>query len=232
MENGPPILDLDRVTVETGRSYDSGVWNVSLRMAAGELALVRLERSNPRLPIADAAQGLAETTAGSVAFGGEDWRSMSPARAAACRGRTGRVFDAHAWFHAIDLADNIMLAQTHHTGRAATEIAAEAAGLAAHFGLPGLPRARSWQAHPQDLQRAACARAFMGAPVLVLLEQPTRGLYPEIMAPLMSAIRRARARGAAVLWTTTDADVWNDRGIRPSLRFTMSGSQMLPVPQG
>ena len=78
----------------------------------------------------------------------------------------------------------------------------------------------------QDLQRAACVRAFLGKPVLLILEEPTAGVYPQIMSPLMASIRTARARGAAVLWTTADSQVWNDSGIPATIRGTMSGSQM------
>jgi phospholipid/cholesterol/gamma-HCH transport system ATP-binding protein len=221
------VLLMEKVTVQSGRAYDTGVWNLNLSLTAGELALVRLEQSNVRVPIADAAQGLADIGAGSVAFINEDWRSMSPRHAAQSRGRIGRVFEGHGWFHGLDLSENMMLAQYHHTSRSKTEITDEAAELSHLFGLPGLPRSRHWQTHPHDLRRAACARAFMGAPDLILLEQPTAGLYSEIISPLMAAIRRARARGAAILWMTAEAEVWNDAGIRPTHRFIMSGAQVL-----
>jgi phospholipid/cholesterol/gamma-HCH transport system ATP-binding protein len=221
------VLLMEKVTVQSGRSYDTGVWNLNLSLSAGELALIRLERSNVRVPIADAAEGLAEVGAGSVAFMNEDWSSMSPRRAGQSRGRIGRVFEGHGWFHGLDVSENMMLAQYHHTSRSKAEIADEAAGLSDLFGLPGLPRSRHWQTHPHDLRRAACARAFMGKPDLILLEEPTAGICYEIIAPLMAAIRRARTRGAAILWTTTEAEVWNDAGIRPSQRLIMSGSQML-----
>ena len=38
-----------------------------------------------------------------------------------------------------------------------------------------------------DLQRAACVRAFLGTPDLVLLERPDEGVYPDIMPPLINA---------------------------------------------
>jgi phospholipid/cholesterol/gamma-HCH transport system ATP-binding protein len=221
------VLLMKKVTVQSGQDYDTGVWNLSLSLTAGELALIRLERSNLRVPIADAAQGLADVGAGAVAFMNEDWRAISPRQAARSRGRIGRVFEGHSWFHGLDLSENMMLAQYHHTSRSKAEIADEAAELSDLFGLPGLPRSRHWQTHPHDLRRAACARAFMGKPDLILLEEPTAGICYEIIAPLMAAIRRARTRGAAILWTTTEAEVWNDAGIRPSQRLIMSGSQML-----
>lgn len=199
---------------------------MNVELGSGEMALLRLERGSIRLPVADAAEGLLQPSGGTVTFRGTDWWSMSAARAASCRGRIGRVFEGQAWVGALDVGENITLAQRHHTRRPVAEIIAQAGALSEMFGLPGLPRSMPGRTHPQDLQRAACVRAFMGRPDLVILERPETGLYPEIMSPLMTAIRRVRSNGAAVLWTTTETEVWQDPGIR-SRRLLMSGSQVL-----
>jgi ABC-type ATPase involved in cell division len=81
-----------------------------------------------------------------------------------------------------------------------------------------------------DLQRAGCVRAVIGAPDLILLERPAHWVFPEIMPPLINAVRSARNRGAAVVWLTDNAAIWNDRGIRPTWRCVMSGAQMLVLP--
>ena len=229
------ILELTGVTVESDTTYDSPLWNVSLRLGAGELALVRLERGVIRLPLADAAEGLAEHYDGTARFLGREWRAVPAGEGAALRGRIGRVFDAvgaggAGWVSHLDVDENVMLAQRHHTRRSSSEIEAEAAKLARMFGLPGLPRGRPAQTRATDLQRAACVRAFLGAPDLILLERPAQGVYPEIMPPLINAVRSARSRGAAVVWLTDTPAVWSDRGIRPTWRCVMSGSQMLVLP--
>ena len=237
MPEARTILELAGVTVESEPAYDSPVWNVSLRLAAGELALVRLERGVVRLPLADAAEGLAEHYDGTATFLGRDWRSVPAGESAALRGRIGRVFDTvgvgavgTGWVSHLDVDENVMLAQRHHTRRPSAEIEAEAAKLARMFGLPGLPRGRPALARVTDLQRASCVRAFLGAPDLILLERPAQGVYPEIMPPLINAVRSARSRGAAVVWLTDTPAVWGDRGIRPTWRCVMSGSQMLVLP--
>ena len=235
MGESKAILELTGVTVESDPAYDSPIWNVSLRLGPGELALVRLERGVVRLPLADAAGGLAEDYVGTAAFLGRDWRSVARGEGAALRGRIGRVFDADAahgagWVSHLDVDENIVLAQRHHTRRPSSEIEAEAAKLARMFGLPGLPRGRPAQTRLPDLQRAACARAFLGTPDLILLERPAQGVFPEIMPPLINAVRSARARGAAVVWLTDTPAVWGDRGIRPTRRCVMSGAQMLVLP--
>lgn len=237
MAKSKAILELTGVTVESDPAYDSPIWNVSLRLGAGELALVRLERGAVRLPLADAAEGLTEHYDGTATFLERDWRSVPAGEGAALRGRIGRVFDAvgvgtagTGWVSNLDVDENIMLAQRHHTRRPSLEIEAEAAKLAQMFGLPGLPRGRPAQTRGPDLQRASCVRAFMGTPDLILLERPAQGVYPEIMPPLINAVRSARARGGAVVWLTDTAAIWNDRGIRPTLRCVMSGSQMQVLP--
>lgn len=237
MRQDRTILEMTGVTVESDPAYDAPLWNVSLRLAPGELALVRLERGVVRLPIADAAEGLAEHYDGTAAFLGRDWRSVPPDEGAALRGRIGRVFDAvgvgatgTGWVSHLDVDENVMLAQLHHSTRSSSEIEAEAAKLARMFGLPGLPRGRPAQTRIPDLQRAACVRAFLGTPDLILLERPAQGVYPEIMPPLINAVRSARARGAAAVWLTDTPAVWADRGIRPTWRCVMSGSQMLVLP--
>ena len=222
-----PIVEFDDVTLEGGHPYDSGLWGVSFKLSPGELMMVHLEHEHARLPLADAAQGIEAPSAGAVKFAGRDWRGMSERDSAAARGRIGRVFDEPAWVSELDVDENILLAARHHGRRREAELRDEAAALAQAFSLPGLPRGRATAVHRQDLRRAACVRAFLGMPELLILERPTAGIYPEVMPPLMANLRKARERGAAVIWLTDEMDVWNDPGIKPTLRFAVSGSQML-----
>ena len=234
MPDATPILEFTGVTVEADATYDSGVWNVSLRLMPGEMALVRMERGSLRLPLADAAQGLTDLAEGAVTFLGRDWRDVPPAEADRRRGRIGRVFDEGAgsgWLSNLDVDENVMLAQRHHTARPRKEIADEAARLAQMFKLPGLPRGRPAHARPHDLARAGLVRAVLGHPDLLILERPTQG-YPELLPPIVNVVRAARLRGAAVLWTTAEAAEWTNPGLRPTYKCAMSGGQMFVTREG
>lgn len=229
MPDPSPILELTGVTVEVDPSYDSAIWNVNLRLMPGELALVRLERGHMRLPLADVAEGLIDPQEGTVRFLNDEWRRLFPSEAARRRGHIGRVFEGFGWISNLDVDENVMLARRHHGGRKTSEWVSEASTLARTFGLPGLPKGRPAHIRAQDLQRAACVRAFLGKPDLIILERPEMGVYPEIMRPLMYTLRTARAGGAAVLWLTSENGVWNDPGVKPTYRYVMSGSRMLHV---
>ena len=224
-----PVLELLAVTVESADGYDEDLVDASLVLRPGDLAVVRLEADAVRLPLADAACGLVEPGVGSVRFGGQDWCRMGFGRAARERGRIGRTFEGLGWVANLDVDENVMLSQRHHTRRSDADLVAEAAALAGALGLPDLPRSRPAQTRRPVLARAALARAFMGDPALLLLERPEVGLYPEVMTALAEAVRSARRRGAAVLWLTSYPDVWRHPDLHPTARYAIAGARMTTV---
>lgn len=220
------ILKFERVALESGAFYESAVWDITFELAPGDLMLVLLDQEHLLLPLADAAQGLVAPREGRISFLNLDWQALPPDDAARQRGRIGRIFPEGGWLSHLDVDENITLSQRHHTRRPEPELLDQAATLARRFGLPGLPWARPAAYRRQDLQKAACVRAFLGDPVLILAEDPTRHVYADIIAPLANMVFAARRRGTAFLWATSDPSVWDDPGLRPSSRWKMSGSQM------
>ena len=59
------ILELRDVCADSG-GYDIGLTGISLTLAAGELAVVLLQRPNFNIPLADVASGLTVATTGEV----------------------------------------------------------------------------------------------------------------------------------------------------------------------
>lgn len=221
-----PLLSFRGVTTEPTAAYDVPIWGVDFNLFPGELLLVRLERGHLRVPLADVALGLLEPLQGKVLFKGESWSQLPAERAAELRGRCGRVFAGHGWCNELAISDNITLAQRHHSLRSEAEIETEAANLARYFGLPGLPLGAPARTREGDLGRAGLVRAFLGRPELLLLEQPAQNLFPEILPALLNALRAARERGAAVIWLTNEPRVWQEQGVRATLRGTLFGSRM------
>ena len=222
------ILSFENVTLPPHPPYEAGLAGVSFSLNAAELMLVRVEQGLSRLAFADAAQGLVEPDSGRVMFLGEDWRSMPPNRAAERRGSIGRVFEAHGWISNLDVDENITLAQRHHTSRPEGEIVAEASALAAQFGLAELPRVRPAVVRHADLRRAEWVRAFAGSPRLILLENPTKDASGNALPSLVSAVKAARGRGAAVIWIADDERVLSKVGPDATCRFEFRGDGLVP----
>ena len=227
MNESTDILRFHDVKIAPDSDLESGISSLNLSLSPGDLTVVSWENEEIRIPLADAAEGLVAPLRGMVSFLGEDWQTMAANRVAAQRGKIGRVFEGESWLSDLDVDQNITLAQRHHTRRTVKEIEQEATQLCRVFGLPGLPRGHPSNMRRQELQKAACVRAFLGAPILILLENPTVGIYADVIAPLINKVREARERGAAVLWTTNELHVWNNPELHATTRCRMIDSQML-----
>ena len=226
MTSAAPILRFSRVSVDAGLQYDTAIADVSFSIFPGELLLVRLDTTAHRTPLADAAQGLLNLDEGAIEFEGKDWTKMSPPVASDMRGRIGRTFDGRGWISNLDVLENIVLSQRYHTSRPQEEITKEASDLARRFGLNAIPPGRPSQTREQDLQRAACVRAFLGRPRLLILENPTLRANPDLLTSLTAAVQEARTEGAGTLWMTTEWAVWNEPALSPTRKFAMSGSKL------
>jgi phospholipid/cholesterol/gamma-HCH transport system ATP-binding protein len=231
MNESTEILRFHNATIAADSEHESGIRNLNASLAAGALAVVLLEKEQVGISLADAAEGLVTPAGGTVTFLGEDWQTMTPDHAAAQRGKIGRVFECESWLSDLDVDQDVTLAEQHHTHRPIKEIEEEAINLCHVFGLVGLPHSRPSSVPWQDLQKAACVRAFLGSPVLILLENPTFGTYTDLIAPLIVATHDACRRGAAVLWTTTELQIWNHPEMLATARWRMLGSRTCEIEQ-
>lgn len=224
MNNAQTILEMSDVTIPAEPGMHGGMREISLRLSAGEQAIVALEHGNEQIPLADAAQGLVEPIRGLALFMGEQWAGMPPDRQNGMRGRIGRVFDRHGFVSNLNVVQNVLLSQLHHTRHPQRELLAEAETLARSFGLAELPKARPAWVPRRDLRRAEWVRALLGNPALLLLEQPESGVPLEYFPSLTAAVRDALRRGAAALWITANPQAYTD--LRDAGRYVMKGEHL------
>ena len=229
LEKQRVILRFDKFVFRSRTGAGAASDEISLNVCGGDLVLIRLARMEQTTVFADACAGIIEPRSGSLSFLGRNWPDLPPDQANALRGRIGRVFNTGNWVNHISVMDNILLPQHHHTRRSARRLCDEAGQLAEQFGLPGLPLGLPGDLTAADLQRTACVRAFMGRPSLILLEEPTSGIFLEIISALMRAVRKARERGAAVIWLTRKELIWNDQTLPVTQRYRLVAKKLMEV---
>src|SRR5215472_2264306 len=186
------------------RMLDGTVAHVPLSLAVtpGDFAMVQCDDPERIASFADICCGIWPLRRGSVRFFGRDWTLQPDAYAAALRGRIGRMFAGGGWIDFMDAETNILLPHLHHTRDDRAGLQTAAAELARAFGLPGLPSGPLRGLSAGDLAGAACIRAFLGEPLLIILESPLAGDDAELATRLLSWIARARGQRTAVLWLT------------------------------
>jgi len=179
-----------------------------LRLMPGDCAVISCRDADRGTMFADLCSGLVTLTQGAARCQGLDWRDLAELQADALRGRIGRISRRGAWLDGIGTDANILLPQLHHTTRRESVVVQEAVALAEGFGLPGLPVAPPQRLSVGDLLRAACVRAFLGPPALLLLENPIAGAEHEIMTPFLDEVTRVRHAGAAVVLLVRSMAEW------------------------
>jgi polar amino acid transport system ATP-binding protein len=141
------------------------------------------------------------TDDGTIRFEGED---ISDPRVDArrVRSRIGVVFQAYNLFPHLTVLDNVTLAPRKVHGASAGEARSRALELLSAFGL-----ADKASVHPDRLsggqqQRVAVVRALATRPSLLLLDEVTAALDPELVGEVLDILRRLAEEGTTMLLAT------------------------------
>jgi phospholipid/cholesterol/gamma-HCH transport system ATP-binding protein len=198
-------------------------------LGPGELMLVNARDPTLAAGFADLCCGLDPTQTGVVRFLDRDWARLPREVADALRGQIGRVLYAPGWLKFLDVTSNILLSELHHTRRDVGAVRDQAAALARHFGLPGIPTGPVEALSQEDLLRAGYIRAFLGDPKLVILESPVQGLFADLVPQLLNQLAAVRDRGGAAIWLTRSRLVWDNRAFPATQRLHLAPRGLLSV---
>lgn len=224
-----PVLQFSRSRLTGGGFARTGGMSLNLAIRQGELCLIQLHSVQRAADFSQACVGLMPPVSGSVRFYGHEWSEMAPSVAQRVRGRIGQMFNRGGWLPDLSVLENVLLPMLHHTRSSLDSLRSDAAALARGFAMPGIPLGYPSEYGEEVLRRAACVRAFLGEPLMVVLQVPTRGVYSRILPGLINAAREARNRGAAVIWLTAEREVWRDMTIPASSCYRMTDRDVIPV---
>jgi len=138
---------------------------------------------------------------GVIEFDGED---ITDPRADAnqIRAKIGIVFQAFNLFPHLRVIDNVTLARrrVHRIGREQAE--AEALAMLDRVGLREKAHARPDELSGGQQQRVAIARALVNKPRLMLFDEVTSALDPELVGEVLALIKDVRDEGTTMLLAT------------------------------
>jgi putative ABC transport system ATP-binding protein len=195
------VLSVEAVTKRFGQRTVLNA--VSLALAPGDFVAITGESGVGKSTLLNVIAGLEPVDAGTVRFEGRDLASLDDdALARLRRDRFGFVFQAFHVLPHLTVAQNVSLPLLlRQEGGAAMRDKARA--LLAAVGLDGREEAMPRELSGGELQRVAIARALVGAPALLLADEPTGNLDPENARQVLRLLKgEARARGAAAVLAT------------------------------
>jgi branched-chain amino acid transport system ATP-binding protein len=169
------------------------LFGVSLQVAAGEVVALLGANGAGKTTTLRSILGLTPARRGSIQFAGNDISTAETHNIA--RAGIGWVPDDRRIFPSLTVERNLTIARKTSRFRAWT--------IKEMFEIFS-PLEHLWPRECENLsggemQMVAIARALLGAPGLVLFDEPGQGLAPKIVQDVMAVIRRLRQEGIAVL---------------------------------
>ncbi len=172
---------------------------VSFSMEKGEVLALVGPSGSGKSTVLRTLVGLTPVTSGQVEIHGDaiDYRGAASVRAA--RDQMAIVFQQYNLFQNMTVFRNVTLAPIKIKKRPADEVKEEAARLLAMVGL-----ADKRDAYPDELsggqqQRVAIARALALRPEILLLDEVTSALDPELVNEVLDTIRRLANEGMTMI---------------------------------
>jgi polar amino acid transport system ATP-binding protein len=173
--------------------------DLSLTIARGQVVSLIGPSGSGKSTVLRVLMGLTPATAGEVLIDGEavDYRSRRSLRAAS--DRMAIVFQQYNLFQNMSVLDNVTITPVRIKRRSAAEVEAEARLLLTKVGLAGKESAFPDQLSGGQQQRVAIARALALRPEILLLDEVTSALDPELVGEVLDTIRSLAADGMTML---------------------------------
>jgi branched-chain amino acid transport system ATP-binding protein len=179
--------------IETFYGETQALFGVSLAVAAGEVVALLGANGAGKTTTLRSILGLTRARHGRIAFDGRDV-TRAPTHEIA-RAGVGWVPDDRRVFPALTVARNLSIAIRRTRFRAWTMKEC----FEVFSALEHLQARECENLSGGELQMVAIARVLLGAPGLVLLDEPSQGLAPRLVQEVMRVVRRLRDEGVGVL---------------------------------
>ena len=120
----------------------------------------------------------------------------------AVRAETGMVFQQFNLFPHLCVLENLVLAPRVVRGRSRGEVEAQARALLRKVGLAGKEARYPSQLSGGEQQRVAIARALCMQPKVMLFDEPTSSLDPEMIGEVLEVMKALAAEGMTMVVAT------------------------------
>ncbi|HXV20491.1 MAG TPA: cell division ATP-binding protein FtsE [Desulfuromonadales bacterium] len=192
-----------------GRAYQkdsAALDDITLKISKGEFVYITGPSGAGKSTLLKLLYGAEKSNRGQILIDGQNLTRMSPARISLLRRRMGVVFQDFKLLTSRTVFENVAF-PLEIQGRKRYEISKKVYQSIKQVGLE-----HKLQRYPLELsggeqQRVAIARALVVDPLVLLADEPTGNLDPEVTVEILELFRGANARGTTVLLATHDREM-------------------------
>jgi len=196
----PPLLQVENLAVSYGRIR--AVDGVNLHVEPGRIVSLVGSNGAGKTTTLMALSGLLPLASGRIRFAGEDITALAPELRVA-RG-IAHVPERRRVFAGMSVRENLVLGA--YASGDAVDIASDLERMVALF--PRLGERMAQQAGTMsggEQQMLAIARGLMSRPSLLIMDEPTMGLAPQMIDLILDTVLEIRKQGTTILLVEQNA---------------------------
>jgi cell division transport system ATP-binding protein len=206
------VIQLDDVSKRYPGGHEA-LAGLKLVVEAGELVFVTGHSGAGKSTLLKLITLIERPTRGLVLVGGVNTARLPARRIPAFRRRIGVVFQDNKLLHDRSVYDNVALPLVID-GASTREIGRKVRAALDQVGLLGKERRRPIELSQGEQQRIGIARAVVSRPPLLVADEPTGNLDPELSEEIMALFLRFTEVGVTVLIASHDRHLIESLGRR------------------
>lgn len=187
--------------------------NVSFEMDSGEMAFLTGHSGAGKSTLLKLLMLIERPTAGNLLINGKNLSRLSKSRIPFYRRQLGVVFQNHQLLFDRSVFENVAL-PLQVSGYTPSEIGRRVRAALDGVGLLDREKQNPIELSGGEQQRVGIARAVVHKPKILLADEPTGNLDPQLSAEIMALFKRFQDVGVTVLVATHDIDLINRMNLR------------------
>ena len=198
------------------KRYEGGfeaLSKISFKMEAGEMAFLTGRSGAGKSTLLKLLMLMERPSSGNLLINGKNVNQLSKAQVPTYRRQLGVVFQNHRLLMDRSLYDNVSL-PLQVSGYPRAEMSRRVRAALDSVGLLEREQLKPMELSGGEQQRIGIARAIVHKPRILLADEPTGNLDPQLSAEIMALFRRFQTVGVTVLIATHDVSLINRMRLR------------------
>lgn len=193
------MINFNNVTATYKKNI--GIFNIDFNVDPGELVFIMGPTGAGKSTILKAIYKEIDIDSGNISLDGEKINQYSPKNVSIMRRKIGMIFQDFKLLNEKTVFENIAL-PLRIEGAYNKDIKAKVKEVLSRIGLPGVESSYPLELSGGEQQRICIARALVKDPKVILADEPTGNLDPNISDEILDLLEECTNKGAAVIMST------------------------------
>lgn len=192
--------------VKSGHKGKDALKEISFELAAGEMAFLTGHSGAGKSSLLKLIMMMQRPSRGEIIIDGQNLNQLSKRHIPHHRRKVGVVFQNHQLLFDRNVFANVALPLTI-AGTPVNEVGRRVRAALDAVGLLGKEKLNPMQLSGGEQQRVGIARAVVNKPPVIIADEPTGNLDPELSSEIMNLFTRFQQVGVTVLIASHDIDL-------------------------